>query len=97
MRGVIATGDRDRDTLVAMARAVPSMEGADLVRGVTCDAPFEWPLAGMASGDGGYPVETGRRRSSSRLLRVAAYDFGSFMGASYQRMPTSELSPSMNR
>lgn len=74
MRGVIATGDRDPGELVRMAQAAPSMVGADLVRTVTCGAVFEWPSPEAASGDGGYGVEPGRR--ASRLLRVAAYDFG---------------------
>ncbi len=42
MRGVVATGRPDPDALVARARAIPQMEGADLVQGVTCDAPFDF-------------------------------------------------------
>ena len=42
MRGVIATGKVDADELVEKARLIPSMEGADLVRGVTCVEPFDW-------------------------------------------------------
>ena len=75
MRGVIATGEAsDPDALVARARAVPSMEGADLVRQVTCADAFDWPPSGAASGTGGYDVPT--RRPPTRPLRVAAYDFG---------------------
>src|SRR5919109_271164 len=37
MRGVIATGAAlDAEALVARARAIPVMEGADLVKDVTC-------------------------------------------------------------
>ena len=43
MRGVIATGDVDAKALVEQARRVPSMEGTDLVREVTCDRAFDWP------------------------------------------------------
>ena len=65
MRGVIATGDHDPASLVARARAVPSMEGADLVRGVSCAAPFEFrPPAAAAPA----PAPDGPL--------VAAYDFG---------------------
>ena len=47
MRGIIATGDVDPRRLVEAARDVAPMEGSDLVRGVTCDAPFDWqPDAG---------------------------------------------------
>ena len=52
MRGVIATGDVDPAALVERARAIPPMEGADLVRGVTCAAPFDWRAA-PASEDAG--------------------------------------------
>src|SRR5215510_11600211 len=40
MRGVIATGAAlDVKALVERARAIPQMEGSDLVRGVTCEQP----------------------------------------------------------
>jgi len=42
MRGVIATGQVDPAELVEKARAIPKMEGADLVKDVTCEAPFWW-------------------------------------------------------
>ena len=74
MRAVIATGDHDPSGLVAQARALPSMVGADFVRTVTCGAAFEWPGPGMMSGDGGYGVEPGR--PGGRRWRVAALDFG---------------------
>src|SRR5918994_356102 len=53
MRGIIATGDRDPDELVEKARAIPKMEGADLVQGVTCDNPFEWRQSALACGEAG--------------------------------------------
>jgi carbamoyl-phosphate synthase small subunit len=71
MRGVIATGDRlVPDSLVERARSLPAMEGSDLVRAVTCRAPFEWPRED--------PDEFGiePRRRARRRLRIAAYDFG---------------------
>ena len=77
MRGVIATGHVDPDRLVEKARAVPRMEGSDLVSGVTCDRSFEWRERVPVSGDADHaafsqPVS----RRTSRRLRVAAYDFG---------------------
>ena len=79
MRGVIGTGHVDPDELVAEARRVAPMEGQDLVRAVSCAAPFDWPDA--SGGDGGDGLEPpGFRmapaRTSSRPLRIAAYDFG---------------------
>lgn len=73
MRGVIGTGTADPEALVARAQASPRMEGADLVRSVTCAEAFDWraeddvPAAGFA-------VEPARR--AARPLRVAAYDLG---------------------
>jgi carbamoyl-phosphate synthase small subunit len=77
MRGVIATGHVDPAELIAKARAIPKMEGADLVRGVTCDSAFEWRTFPGRVGDAeheafGIPPEA----KASRRLRVAAYDFG---------------------
>ena len=77
MRGLIATGQVDPEELVNKARAIPKMEGSDLVRGVTCDVAFDWRDRAAAAGDADHR-EFGiapQRRSSSRL-RVAAYDFG---------------------
>src|SRR5687767_15620809 len=51
MRGVIATGQVDPVELVEKARAIPRIEGADLVAGVTCDSAFEWPDRDQPAGD----------------------------------------------
>jgi carbamoyl-phosphate synthase small subunit len=72
MRGVIATGRPDADDLVDKARAIPKMEGSDLVLGVTCGEPFDYQP--LASDDQGFLVAPGRR--ATRPLRVAAYDYG---------------------
>jgi carbamoyl-phosphate synthase small subunit len=71
MRGVIATGSQlDPDNLVERARALPTMEGSDLVRDVTTDAPFDWP----AEDPGEFGIAAGRL--AKRRLKIAAYDFG---------------------
>ena len=70
MRGVLATGDVDPRELIEKARAVPSMEGSDLVLGVTCDAPFDWK---PEPSDEFAPVPEGR---AGRPLKIAAYDYG---------------------
>jgi carbamoyl-phosphate synthase small subunit len=72
MRGVIATGRPDPDDLVDKARAIPKMEGSDLVRGVTCGEPFDYQP--LTSDDQEFLVTPGRR--ATRPLRVAAYDYG---------------------
>jgi carbamoyl-phosphate synthase small subunit len=70
MRGAIATGDPDPEALVARAREAAPMEGADLVRGVTCAEPFDW------AGAGGDEFEVVPEHRSRRRLKVAAYDLG---------------------
>jgi carbamoyl-phosphate synthase small subunit len=74
MRGVIGSGDARPADLVEQARALPQMEGADLVRDVTCDAAFDWPLPGIGRDDSDLIPVPGHR--PSRQLRVAAYDYG---------------------
>jgi carbamoyl-phosphate synthase small subunit len=77
MRGVIATGEVDVADLVRQARTIPNMEGTDLVRDVTCEAPFIWPagveknLAEVRS-----DLALAPQTKSMRPLRVGAYDFG---------------------
>jgi carbamoyl-phosphate synthase small subunit len=71
MRGIIKTGEGlDAAALARRATEIVPMEGADLVRGVTTAAPFDWP-AGEA---GAFGVEP--RVRASRRLKIAAYDFG---------------------
>jgi len=77
MRGVLATGQVDPDELVNKARAIPKMEGSDLVRGVTCEMPFDWRDRAGAAGEADHrEFGIAPQRRSSRRLRVAAYDFG---------------------
>jgi carbamoyl-phosphate synthase small subunit len=77
MRGVIATGHVDPAALVEKARAIPKMEGTDLVRGVTCDTAFEWRQYPGRVGEAEH-AEFGivPEARAKRRLRVAAYDFG---------------------
>jgi carbamoyl-phosphate synthase small subunit len=72
MRGIIATGDVDPRELVERTRAIPSMEGSDLVLGVTCAAPFDWHPSDSPSGE----FSPAPERRAGRPLKIAAYDFG---------------------
>ncbi len=74
MRGVIATGDPTPEDLVEQARAIPKMEGADLVKDVTCRTAFDWPMPGVVATEADLVPPPGRR--ADRRLRVAAYDYG---------------------
>ncbi|HMJ88022.1 MAG TPA: glutamine-hydrolyzing carbamoyl-phosphate synthase small subunit [Vicinamibacterales bacterium] len=71
MRGVIGTGHGlDPKPLVERARAIPPMEGSDLVSGVTTTTAFDWEQED--------PDEFGitPARRAKRRLKIAAYDFG---------------------
>jgi carbamoyl-phosphate synthase small subunit len=77
MRGVIATGATVRgEDLVEKARAARQMAGADLVKDVTCKAPFDWAPTEEPGATVGRDLilEPGRR--AGRRLKVAAYDLG---------------------
>ena len=71
MRGVIMTGEAlDPAALVDRARSLPTMEGSDLVRDVTCREAFDWPQEDPDE----FGIAIARR--ARRRLKVAAYDFG---------------------
>jgi carbamoyl-phosphate synthase small subunit len=71
MRGVIATGSMlDPRSLIDRANAIPTMEGSDLVRAVTCERAFDWPQEDPD--EFGIPAV---RRAPERP-KIAAYDYG---------------------
>jgi carbamoyl-phosphate synthase small subunit len=69
--GIISTTDFNHESLVAKARAIPSMAGLDLASGVSCDKPYHW-TEGLWDLEGGYPQVD----SSTLKYKVVAYDFG---------------------
>jgi carbamoyl-phosphate synthase small subunit len=77
MRGIVATGDVDPRALVDRAQGLPSMEGSDLVLGVTCEQAFDWipptPRAPLMNDEFAPQIQ---QRKARRNLRVAAYDYG---------------------
>ncbi len=76
MRGVIATGPHlDPEELVEKARGIPQMEGADLVREVTCASAYDFEST-LADAVTGASFGVAPERRASRPLRVAAYDYG---------------------
>ena len=79
MRGIIATGEADPRALVERAQALPSMEGSDLVLGVTCARAFDWVPSdenGSGAADAEFAPQVAAQKRPRRNLRVAAYDFG---------------------
>jgi carbamoyl-phosphate synthase small subunit len=75
MRGIIATGSVDPEELVEKARAIPHMEGSDLVKTVTCAEPYDFTTTladAVTETSFGVPP----RKRASKTLKVAAYDYG---------------------
>lgn len=68
--GIISSVDLDPESLVAKARQAPSLVGRDLVREVTCEAPYQWQES-LWTLDHGYGQAEGEGR-----FKVVAYDFG---------------------
>jgi carbamoyl-phosphate synthase small subunit len=64
MNGILSTVDFDDDSLAAKLAAAPSMEGLDLVRGVTTREAYDFKP------EEAYPRKEGRR------FKVVALDFG---------------------
>ena len=68
--GIISSVDTDIANLVEKAKAAPSIVGRDLVREVTCDAPYHWDEGLWELGRGYTRPDTPAR------FKVVAYDFG---------------------
>ncbi len=72
MPGLISTTDLNLRRLKEKARELPSMEGQDLVKSVTCRKPYTWDQATVDPRKGG---EKGKKIPKPDL-KVVAYDFG---------------------
>jgi carbamoyl-phosphate synthase small subunit len=70
MRGVISTIDTDEKSLVAKAKASPSMVGLDLASRVTTISRYQWtePSRHILAGENSQPA--------ARRFHVVAYDYG---------------------
>jgi len=71
--GVISNVDLDPESLIAKARASPGLAGQDLVKVVTCAAPYDWEI-------GDWDIARGYARAGAQQLRdaplVVALDYG---------------------
>jgi len=77
MRAIISTRDLDPDSLVEKARAIPGMEGQDLVKEVSTTVPYLWENGKPA------PIRKNKIESGSGIWKsrgkkyaVVAFDFG---------------------
>jgi len=68
MKGIVSTRDLEPESLVQRARASEGLIGRDLVREVTCPAPYGWSASGPRQGD-----FVGAERGK---YHVVAMDFG---------------------
>ena len=71
-QAVISTKSYDHRSLVAKAKCLPSLEGRDLVKEVTCKIPYEWT-------QGEWGLKNGKTFFKNLLKHkyfVIAYDFG---------------------
>jgi len=68
--GILSTIDMDADSLVAKAKAAPSIVGQDLVQEVTCKKSYDW-------NEGTWGLENGYEKvQGPAKYKVVAYDFG---------------------
>lgn len=68
--GIISTIDLDADSLVAKAKAAPSIVGQDLVQEVTCKEIYDW-------NEGTWDLADGyKKQQGPAEYKVVAYDFG---------------------
>jgi carbamoyl-phosphate synthase small subunit len=81
MRGIISTVDRDEQSLIAKAKASPSMVGLDLATRVTTPSRYEWrePSARLWDAEPRIPnpeSQTPGLKSGAPRFHVVAYDYG---------------------
>jgi carbamoyl-phosphate synthase small subunit len=69
MKGIISTETKDVKSLLEKARAYPGLVGRDLVREVTCLAPYIWE-------EGAPHTDKLPSRKTTKKLRVAVLDCG---------------------
>src|SRR5262249_6842341 len=73
---VLSSADLDADRLVAKATAAPGLVGRDLVREVTCAAPYDWTQGPWRLGRGYITAEEAAAERGGRPLSVVAFDYG---------------------
>ena len=73
-QAVISTKSTDRKKLVAQANLLPSLEGRDLVKEVTCKEPYEWCEGEWELNNGETFFKNATHIPSNYF--IVAYDFG---------------------
>ncbi|MBP6940188.1 MAG: glutamine-hydrolyzing carbamoyl-phosphate synthase small subunit [Syntrophorhabdaceae bacterium] len=75
MKGIISTVDLDRESLVRKARASRGIVGVDLVKEVTCKAPYVWDEK-RGTRDEGRGTKEKNYNPDESALRCVVMDFG---------------------
>ncbi|MGD8817379.1 MAG: glutamine-hydrolyzing carbamoyl-phosphate synthase small subunit [Acidobacteriota bacterium] len=75
MRGIIVQGEADLATALEKARAIPQMEGQDLVPSVSCNEPYEWQGTPGIEEDAALSGQPDPA-ADEHPLSVVVYDFG---------------------
>ena len=73
MRGAVSSVNTEADRLIEMARTSPSMNGADLVRYVTCAEPYYWK---EGLNNAWFPFSPAPRVQSLLTRHVVVLDYG---------------------
>ncbi len=76
--GILAIGDVDPKLALKEAKKLPSMDGKDLVKDVTCKSSYKWREGIWELGEGysKSPQPPFVKGGAGGILRVIAYDFG---------------------
>lgn len=72
MKGGLSTMETDPAWLLRRVHVFPDIVGRDLVKEVTCEQPYEWPMEGQGLGGGHRGASTG----SPRAFEVVVIDYG---------------------
>ena len=73
MNGAISTTALDPQEVLARVRQQPAIVGMDLVKEVTCQQPYEWPVAGNGKGERGN-ASTGPSRPPAKPTTGHRFD-----------------------
>lgn len=81
--GILAVGDVDLKQALKEAKKLPTMDGMDLVKDVTCEVSYKWnedvwelPVGAAPRGCPGQAQGLAPTKQGEKNLRIIAYDFG---------------------
>ena len=75
-QGIISTTDTDRQGLVLKAKAIPGLEGKDLVKEVTCQKAYKWEETEIIPGSEDRKGRNQYREKAEKGFNVIVYDCG---------------------